>query len=285
MHFNTNSRNTGLALIIAISALAAGCASDPYQNRALRDARDAYQAAMNDPDIAKNAPVALHDAGKALKKAEKAEDDADIKDLAYLASKKTEQAVAIANRKLAEQKMERLSKEKDQVVLRSREREAERAKREAEIKAREAEIARERAELERARVKELEKQLLELQAKKTDRGLVLTLGDVLFASGKANLLGGAMHTIDKLADFLNENPGRKVLIEGHTDSRGSEEYNLTLSQHRADAVRLALLTRNVRADRIRATGYGESTPVADNASEAGRQRNRRVEIIIQDGNE
>jgi len=264
--------------MLTISVLVTGCASDPYQNEALRDARDTYLATMEDANIVKNAPLALDDASKLLEKAEQLKKEADIKELAYLVSKKTEQAIAIANRKLAEQEIDNLSNAKDEVILQSRERETERAKREAEI-------ASERAELERQRVKDLEKQLQELQAKKTDRGLVLTLGDVLFATAKADLLGGAMRTIDKLAIFLNENPERKVLIEGHTDSRGSESYNLTLSQQRADSVRTALLMRNVRADRIIATGYGESAPVADNDSEAGRQRNRRVEIIIQNGNE
>jgi len=278
MYFNLHLRNMAFILVSIIGILIAGCAGDPYQNPALRDARDAYLEAMNNPDIAKNAPLPLDDAAKMLKKAEEAKKEADIEELAYFVTKKTEQAVAIANRKLAEQEMENLGDKKDEAVLRSREREAERARREAELE-------RERVELEKQRVKELERQIQELQAKKTDRGLVLTLGDVLFASGKANLLAGAMRTIDKLVEFLNENPDRRVLIEGHTDSVGSDEYNLRLSQQRADSVRMALLMRNISADRIISTGYGESTPVADNASEAGRQQNRRVEIIIQKGNE
>ena len=138
------------------------------------------------------------------------------------------------------------------------------------------------AETARARAAKLQKELTDLQAKQTDRGMVLTLGDVLFDTGRAELKSGAFSTMDRLATFLRENPERMVAIEGHTDSVGGDAYNLALSDKRADSVRTALVSRGIAGTRVTSKGMGESTPVANNATAEGRQRNRRVEIIIAD---
>jgi outer membrane protein OmpA-like peptidoglycan-associated protein len=126
----------------------------------------------------------------------------------------------------------------------------------------------------------MQQQLSELQAKQTDRGMLLTLGDVLFDTGKATLKPGAHETIGRLADVLKEDPNRTVAIEGHTDSVGSEEMNMALSTQRAEAVERALIGRGVAATQISVEGRGESTPVANNDTAAGRQQNRRVEMIF-----
>lgn len=127
------------------------------------------------------------------------------------------------------------------------------------------------------RVKSLEQ---ELQAKKTDRGLEVTLGDVLFDTGKAKLKPGAYSTIDRLANALKEDPSRKVLIEGHTDSTGSPEVNQALSQDRALAVQAALMERGVPGSQITAIGKGPDAPVASNNTASGRQLNRRVDLVF-----
>jgi OmpA-OmpF porin, OOP family len=158
--------------------------------------------------------------------------------------------------------------------------EAEKAKKEAEAKELEAEMALTKAEEAIAQRKQLESELSELKATQTEKGIVLTLGDILFETGKANLMPGAMHSIDILVDFLKKYPKRNVLIEGFTDSTGSETYNLGLSQRRADAVRDALIARSIGAERVTTKGYGERFPVTSNATSAGKQQNRRVEIII-----
>lgn len=158
--------------------------------------------------------------------------------------------------------------------------EAEKAKKEAEAKRLEAETARLKTEEAIQQRKQLEVELSELKAKQTDKGIILTLGDILFETGKANLMSGAMHSIDILADFLKKYPKRNVLIEGFTDSAGSETYNLGLSQRRADSVREALIGRGISPERITTKGYGESFPVASNATQAGKQQNRRVEITV-----
>lgn len=185
---------------------------------------------------------------------------------------------AEAARALAESR--RLEAEKATREAEMRKMEMEQARKEAEIKTAEALEARKRAEAASMEAKGLEQELADLKAKKTDRGFVLTLGDVLFATAKADLMPGAHRTIDRLAAFLNKYPDRKVVVEGHTDSRGSEAYNMALSLHRAESVQAALKARGISADRITVKGLGELYPVASNAKAAGRQQNRRVEIVI-----
>lgn len=132
------------------------------------------------------------------------------------------------------------------------------------------------------RARQLEAELAELQGVKSERGLVITLGDVLFDTGKAELKGGAVVTISKITNFMRTYPSRKLLVEGFTDSVGSDTYNLDLSERRANAVRSALTAGGVEAERIAVRGYGKSYPIASNNTPEGRQLNRRVEIIISD---
>lgn len=157
----------------------------------------------------------------------------------------------------------------------------------ASLEAAEQRMAAEKAMLEAAAAQEkatkLEQQIAELEAIKADRGLVVTLGDVVFDVNKTDLKPGGVVTIMKLATFLKEYPTRRVMVEGFTDSTGDAEYNQGLSQNRALAVRQALFDRGVENSRIDFKGYGENFPVATNETSAGRQMNRRVEIIISDG--
>lgn len=140
------------------------------------------------------------------------------------------------------------------------------------------------AELEaiNAKLKQMETELNELNAKKTERGMVITLGDVLFDTNKSQLKAGGIRSLEKLAAFFNEYPERKALIEGFTDSTGDEDYNQQLSEQRANAVRTALVEMGIGAERLSTRGYGENFPVAGNDTAAGRQMNRRVEIVLSD---
>jgi outer membrane protein OmpA-like peptidoglycan-associated protein len=169
----------------------------------------------------------------------------------------------------------------------------------SKLKAQEEELARKKAELE-ARQKELDaekaaraeaekklaaamKSLEEIaKVKEEQRGLVITLdGAVLFASGKTTLLPIAQDKLGKVAEVLQQqSDDKKIVVEGHTDSVGSDAANLKLSQERADAVRTYLVSRGVKADRITAVGKGETVPIADNKSAEGRANNRRVEIVV-----
>jgi outer membrane protein OmpA-like peptidoglycan-associated protein len=125
-------------------------------------------------------------------------------------------------------------------------------------------------------------ELAALQAKQTERGMVVTLSDVLFDTGQSTLKPGADLTLDRLANFMKSNPQARVVIEGHTDSRGSDEYNDALSERRADAVAAALVRRGVSPDSVTSVGRGKAYPVASNATPEGRQQNRRVEIVFSD---
>jgi len=154
------------------------------------------------------------------------------------------------------------------------------AKRQAEqaISAAEEEAAK--AARAKAEADELMRELSELKAQQTERGIVLTIGDVLFATGKADLSPDANRSVNKLADFLKKYPNRDVLIEGHTDSVGADDYNLTLSRKRADSVKYKLMGNGVEESRITTVGYGEEFPLASNDTKAGKAQNRRVEVII-----
>ena len=166
----------------------------------------------------------------------------------------------------------------------------EQAEREAQAAQAQRMMAEERAEqLEREtremreQANRLQQQIADLEARPTDRGLVLTLGsDVLFDFDSAELRAGAQRSIQRIAEFLGEYGERQVLVEGFTDSTGSREYNLNLSERRANAVRSALVEQGVEESRVRTRGFGPDYPVASNDSEAGRQLNRRVEVVISD---
>lgn len=182
--------------------------------------------------------------------------------------------------------------QRDEQLIAARQAEAEEARQRAEAAQQAAEQqaaaladARAQAERDQALIAQQETQLQELKelnAKQTDRGMVITLGDVLFSVNKSDLSPGGMRNVQKLASFLNKYPERKVLIEGHTDSTGSDSLNQALSERRAEAVRAALVGTGISADRVTTRGYGKAYPVATNNTAAGRQLNRRVEIILSD---
>jgi len=247
---------------IAGALLVGGCSGKPVMTPKLQQAQKIYEKRRADAQISEHAPLALLEAGKLYDMSKKARSKAEADHLAYLLTRESEIAAAYAR----------------EVVYRKQITALQAAKQKALLDAKESELQRLKQEIEstKARLKEME----ELHAKETSRGLVLTLGDVLFASGKATLLPGAERAIDKLVQFLQENPDRKVLIEGHTDNIGSATYNLDLSLRRAEAVKAALVAKGIEAERIMAQGYGERYPVAPNSDAAGRQRNRRVEIVI-----
>jgi outer membrane protein OmpA-like peptidoglycan-associated protein len=176
----------------------------------------------------------------------------------------------IANEKIltaqANEQIANGTAQRQAVLLQARERESQRSADQASASAQ--------------RVDSLEAQLADLKVQKTERGLVLTLGDVLFDTGQATLKSGAYGTLDRLATALRDKSGRKVLIEGHTDNVGSDESNQGLSERRAQSVQSALMQRDVARSQITAMGKGENFPIASNDSADGRQSNRRVELIF-----
>lgn len=160
--------------------------------------------------------------------------------------------------------------------------EAEQAKALAETSATAAELAQREAELAAQQADSLRRQLENLQLRQTESGVVVTLGDVLFESGETDLVPEAFSSIEEVVDLLQGEPDKKIRIEGHTDSTGSSEANLRLSQQRADAVLTALVEFGVDPARITSVGMGEDFPIASNDTEEGRSRNRRVDVILLD---
>jgi OmpA-OmpF porin, OOP family len=271
------SRNR-IFLTAAIATVLSACASTPDRIESLENARAIVPQVESSPR-AGVAAVNISEARKALDTANRLVDSGGkVPDIEYEASVATLNA-QIANEKIltaqANEEIQKGTAERQAVLIQSREREAEMRAAEAERRAQEARESNLRAET-------LEQELADLKAKKTDRGLVLTLGDVLFDTGKATLKPGAYPTIERLAAALKDVPARKVLIEGHTDSVGADDYNLQLSQNRALSVQTALLERGVQSNQITTTGKGESTPIASNDDAGGRQQNRRVEMIFQE---
>jgi outer membrane protein OmpA-like peptidoglycan-associated protein len=296
-----------IPLLATAAWLAAGCALAPEQNAAVNEARAAYARAERDPLIIDNAPLALREAEDALRHTEQlaaaGADQVEVEHQAYLTKQRIAIARELAQQGAAEAEIRQAEAERQQILLEARSAEARQAQALAKQRAREAEMARELAEerareaemarldAERAqekarelaaRAEELSRQVRELEARETERGLVMTLGDLLFDTGEAQLREGGVRAVDKLAEFMHEYPERNILIEGFTDSTGAEGYNEQLSERRANAVRDALLAREIDPDRMRTIGYGEQFPVASNDTTDGRQQNRRVEVIISD---
>jgi len=208
----------------------------------LVSARSAVQQAQTSPDLARYAPAELAEAQVKLRDADDAFHEGD------------DQAEVTHKANLVQRQVEVARTEAD---------------------------ARKNQQVAGQQAQALQQQLADLQPRQTDRGMVFTVGDVLFDTGQATLKPGAVLEINRLAQFLQQTPNSQVTIEGHTDSTGSANFNEMLSQQRAEAVRGALVSAGADPSRVTAVGMGPSLPVASNDTAAGRQQNRRVEIIVQ----
>ena len=285
-----NARLLKAAMLAAAVTLAA-CSTVPTTTPTLDQARADFVAANNNPQVASYAPLEFKQASDALNAANAAaarkEDLATIDRLAYVAKQRIASAQEVAKAKAAEADIANAARQRDQVQLEARTAEAERAKREAQSAQMQAAAAQMQAHAAQQqtqalaqRAAQLEALLVELQATKTERGYVVTIGDVLFATDQASLTPAGMSTLRKLADLMAQNPERTVLVEGFTDSTGSSSYNQNLSQRRANTVATALGQLGVPRERIAMRAYGEAFPVAPNDTAANRQLNRRVEIVL-----
>lgn len=277
------------------ASLVVGCASAPKQPAGSAEVRAKLTALQGDAILAAQAPVAIKDAELAVTQAEIPQPDLDLAaHRVYIADRKVDTARALALTKSAEAERTALNEQSEKARLDSRTREADLAKSDA-MTARaeseqqkvsatnarsEADAALLAANVSQQQSMELRRQLEILQARPTDRGLVLTLGDTLFATGKSELKSGATANLDRLTAFMTEYPERTAAIEGFTDSMGSDEFNQDLSERRADSVKRYLVGQGVDTSRLSSAGRGENDPIADNESAAGRQQNRRVEVII-----
>jgi outer membrane protein OmpA-like peptidoglycan-associated protein len=222
------------------------------------------------------AAAQVTEARNALDRADVLAKRGDVADLKFYAQVAQTNAQIAAEKIATAQARDAIDKgtvERQAVLTAAREREAQRA-------AQRASNQQQRAKELQQRATDLQQELADLRAKQTDRGVVVTLGDVLFDVDGARLKPAAYRTMDRVAQILKESQERRVLIEGHTDSTGSAEYNQALSERRANAVRVALLERGVPVAQLSALGRGESAPVASNSNPGGRQANRRVELVF-----
>jgi len=290
-----NAHRQGLVhrhwLTLAAAAALAACQSTPPVNNELVAARNALTQASADPAAAKSAAVEIERAQQALQRAEfawaKKGDNEETQHLSYLARRRTDIALAVAAQGQIDERLRQAGGERERARLDARTREAEmasQAARNAQADASsaqgQAEAARRQAAQESERAAALERDLQSLRGRSTQRGVVVTLGDVLFTTGRATLQPSAQRSVQRLAQVLQQYPERRVLVEGFTDSQGSEQMNLELSQRRAEAFRQALLAAGVASERIDVRAHGEANPVADNNTAAGRQQNRRVEVLF-----
>lgn len=288
--------------IFASAVLLAACSTVPTTTPTLDEARADYVAASNNPQVAANAPLEFRQASEALDRANQAAAKRESLDtidrLAYVAKQRIATAQEVAKAKAAEADIANASRERDRVQLEARTAEAERAKREAAAANAQAAAAQQQAQDAQAqaaaaqqqaaqiaeRAARLEAILVELHAQKTERGMVVTIGDVLFATDRAELNANGMATVRKLAEVMMQNPDRTVLVEGFTDSTGSHAHNQELSERRAQSVAQALTSLGVERQRVAMRGYGEAYPVAPNDTATNRQLNRRVEIVLSNEN-
>ena len=242
--------------LLALSVGLAACSHQPNAN--LESARSNFSSLQSDPQASKVAALETKEAQEWLNKADKAyldkEDEKKVDQLAYLTNKRVEVAKQTIALRTAEAELKNTSTQRAQALLDARD----------------------------AQIRKLQDSL---NAKQTERGTLVTFGDVLFDFNKAELKSSALPNITQLARFLQENPERQVIVEGYTDSVGSASYNQGLSERRAESVRRALIRAGVEPTRIVAQGYGKEYPVADNSTDSGRAQNRRVEVTISNDNQ
>lgn len=243
--------------VLCFAGLIYGCASTT-PNPDLVSAQKLFDEINADPLVAAKAPIPHAEAEESLAKLKNMVEDGardhEIKRVAYKTEIKTKIAREKANTAIAKDIIAQAEAERQQIQIKARTREAD----------------------------DLARQLAELKAKPSERGMVVTMGDVLFEFDKSNVKAGGMRIISQLAEFLKQHPERSVRIEGHTDSVGSDSYNQQLSERRAEAVKRALRRAGIEDARMTTIGYGKTYPIATNATSSGRQQNRRVEIIISD---
>lgn len=276
------TRATFLMMICAL--LLAGCATTP-DAPAPEVVRLGNQLAelQADERIASNAMKELRKAQAAVaalrRNAYELEEDV-FQHRVYLADRMLQTAEALGLARYQEERGEELGRMRDRLMLEAATNEARVARQAAAAERRRAMIAREEAAEAQAELAAMRSKLSELETRQTDRGLVVTLGDVLFEVDRAALKPGAERSLNQLVDALRDAPETEIRIEGHTDSTGSHAYNMRLSRERAESVREYLVAHGVDPANITTRGLGPDYPVATNDTAAGRQQNRRVEVIL-----
>ena len=316
--------HTLTAVALLTSVLFTACASSPVPPPSLIAARSSVHNAELDVMVTTHAPMELKRAGDSLYRANSLFDKgaplADIESAAYITQQQARTALAIAQAKGSDTAIAGAEVERERTRADMRTVEAARAQDQATVAQGQASTARAQASTARAeagaaqaqaysseqrassaeqqtvlaqasasdaqlQASQLQQRLDAMQARPTERGMLVTLGDVLFEFNRADVRPAAQPSLRKLADFLQQYPTRRVLIEGHTDSVGAAGANELLSRRRAEAVDAALAGMGVSGQRVATVGYGEEYPIAGNATDTDRALNRRVEVYIADNDQ
>jgi outer membrane protein OmpA-like peptidoglycan-associated protein len=302
-------RSSGILASAVAAVLLAGCAGAPPRDAELEQAQAAYQKASNDPKLAQAAPEQLRKASAALDRSttlqKQGAPQADVDHYAYITVQQVAIAQQLADADESQAYVKQGSNQRNKVLLVASQQQTQQAQlaaqnaniqtQQAQQAAQDANAQNQQAQLQAATATaaadqanqqnaQLQQQIAALDAKQTDRGLVLTLGSVLFDTNQADLKPGSDQSLDKLAQFMRDNPKRNVMIEGYTDSSGNVDSNLGLSTRRAASVQTMLIHGGIDPQRTATRGFGVGYPVATNGTAAGRQQNRRVEIVISDAN-
>ncbi|WP_338513659.1 OmpA family protein [Pseudomonas poae] len=254
----------GVSALLLAGAMLGGCATHPNSELALQQAGGDFQKVKEDANVLRFAPKDVIRAGESLARTDRLSSywgsGADVEHYAYLSRRYSAIAREHTEQGLNAERGAKLELERQRLQL---------ALRESKLSS------------VQQQGKWLEEQITSL-ATQTDRGLVMTLGDVLFDTGDAELKNSANRTVLKIVQFLQLNPKRVVRIEGYADNTGGEQENLRLSRDRAQSVADVLVDLGIDEKRVQVEGYGDQYPVEANASERGRAQNRRVEIVFSD---
>jgi len=249
-----------LLIPATLVTLASGCA-ELQKPQSLIDAAKAYSKAASSASVLKYATPELNTANKTLMSATASENKEDMASLAYIANTQVETAVFKAKAQQAHQNTKDLMAQKEQLIL-------------STVDAKKASAQQQLATMQQ--------RVVSMEESKAEQEILLAFGKIEFITGTADLVPGAVSGIELLAEYMTTHPTKTIALSGHTDSSGSAERNMELSQQRADFIRDVLVSKGVSAKRISAIGYGQSQPAVSNATRAGRQQNRRIEIKFAD---
>ncbi len=241
---------------LGLAALLAGCAGSQINNASLQTEHQALAQAQQDPAVRQYGSSALTQASQSLAAADHAAKEGNTQALnheLFMADRAIATARAQAEGETAHARLAQLNEERDQTLVQAKNQQLQQAQRELQA----------------------------YRTRETNQGTVVTLYNLPFETGQATLRAGAAARLQPLVAYLRDHPERQVVVQGNTDATGSPQVNQQLSQERADAVRNYLISAGIASDRIIARGLGSSFPVASNQTAAGRQENRRVDVVIQ----
>jgi len=278
-----------VVMIAAAGALLAGCASTPRRSPELTQARNAVETLSSKPRAMDAAGTDLKEARAQLDRAEAALRDGkpmdEVNQSAYLALRHAQAGEARVDAARAQAEVAQSTQQRQQLLLEAQKHQTMTAQQQAQAAQSQTQQARMQAQQaqqqlasERQQYNQLQKE--QLGAQQTEQGMVVSLSNVLFSTGKATLQPGAHLELDRLASYLKDHPKQRVIIEGNTDNTGSAEGNQKLSAARAQAVAQSLELRGVPQSQYQTIGLGEAYPVASNETSAGRQQNRRVDVVF-----